>query len=55
MRPPVDLADLDLEALARNPGEKGWHVLPGLLTPQQCASLTEVYGDADRYRSTVLM
>lgn len=55
MTPSADLAGLDPEALAPKLGEKGWHVLPGLLTPEQCSDLRKGYDDADRYRSTISM
>lgn len=50
-----DLANLDIGVLAANLGERGWHLLPELLAPRQCAALREGYGDTGRYRSTVSM
>jgi len=52
---PFDLANLDTGVLADNLGDRGWHLLPELLTPRQCAALREQYDDTDRYRSTVSM
>ena len=46
---------LDGEALARDLGARGWHVVPGLLSPAQCAALRADYAADTLYRSTVSM
>lgn len=48
-------AALDVEALASDLGEKGWHILPRLLTPETCKALCSAYDKDDLYRSTVAM
>lgn len=35
--------------------EKGWHIVPRLLTPDSCTALRGAYGADDLYRSTVVM
>lgn len=48
-------AALDVEALASDLGEKGWHIVPRLLTPESCTALRSAYDRDDLYRSTVVM
>lgn len=52
---PFDLAPFDADTLADGLDEKGWHVVPGLLTPDQCKALRADYSADDLYRSTVVM
>lgn len=46
---------LDMHTIADGLDARGWHVLPGLLNEDQCASLRADYGADDLYRSTVSM
>jgi len=51
----ADAQALDMKALAHDLNEQGWHVVPKLLSPEQCAALRDSYRCDDRYRSTVVM
>ncbi|MBY4636819.1 2OG-Fe(II) oxygenase [Sphingopyxis sp. XHP0097] len=51
----ADAQALDIKALAHDLNEQGWHVVPQLLSPEQCAALRHNYRCDDRYRSTVVM
>lgn len=58
MFPASEFADaraLDMKALAHDLNEQGWHVVPRLLSSEQCAALRDDYHCDDRYRSTVVM
>lgn len=46
---------LDPDRLAADLDTQGWHVLPRLLPPADCAALSAAYGDETLYRSTVTM
>ena len=46
---------LDMNIIADGLDARGWHVLPGLLNGDQCATLRAGYGTDDLYRSTVSM
>ncbi len=51
----ADAQALDMKAMAHDLNEQGWHVVPKLLSPEQCAALRHNYRCDDRYRSTVIM
>jgi hypothetical protein len=46
---------LDPDRLAADLDAQGWHVLPRLLSPADCAAISGAYDDDARYRSTVTM
>lgn len=48
-------AALHRTALTQDIEEKGWHILPDLLSSDECAALRAAYDDDARYRSTVAM
>jgi hypothetical protein len=45
----------DWAAISKSLDEHGNAVLPELLTAAQCAALTEMYGEDERYRSRIVM
>ena len=49
------MADYDWAALASNLDHQGWALIPDLLSADACAEVTEFYGDAERFRSQVIM
>ena len=49
------IASLDWSALADDMNTKGYAILPGILSAQQCDSMIERYDDADAFRKTVVM
>ena len=49
------VAGLDREALATDLGDRGWHVVPGLLSAARCAALRSDYAADTLYRSTISM
>ncbi len=57
--PVTDLAaqhpSVDSQMLSHDMTRQGWHVLPGLLPPEDCAALRDAYRDDTLYRSTVTM
>jgi uncharacterized protein len=46
---------LDWPQLAHRLDEQGFAITPPLLTPEQCAQLTAMFDDDERFRSTVVM
>src|SRR5690242_3008454 len=59
MEPTVELKRrleaLDWTAAARSLDERGYTLLPDLLTPAQCAGLAAMYDERERFRSRVVM
>lgn len=49
------LERVDWEELAGGLDERGWYQVPGVLSPAECAELTELYVDDDRFRATIAM
>ena len=49
------LAQHDWTRAADDLDAHGHAILPALLTPAQCAGLSDAYGDDDRYRSRIVM
>ncbi|RPD39756.1 2OG-Fe(II) oxygenase [Chitinophaga barathri] len=45
----------DWEAVTRELHDKGYAIIPGVLTPQECTALTVSYSDAALYRKTISM
>lgn len=48
-------ASQDWEAATKSLDENGNALLPGLLTAAQCAELTAMYGEDERYRTRIVM
>jgi hypothetical protein len=46
---------IDWDALEAGLAARGWARLPKLLSPAECRKLADVYEDADRFRSRVVM
>ncbi|HEY8370860.1 MAG TPA: 2OG-Fe(II) oxygenase [Thermodesulfobacteriota bacterium] len=55
MRIEERLAAYDWAAVERSLAERGYARLPGLLTPDECAGVAALYGEADRFRSRIDM
>ncbi|HEY1928056.1 MAG TPA: 2OG-Fe(II) oxygenase [Caulobacteraceae bacterium] len=49
------IADLDWPRLERDLDGGGVALIPGLLTASECAAITDLYPEADRFRSQVVM
>ena len=49
------VADVDWQAVHSHLDARGNALIPGLLTPSECAGLVSLYGDPRRFRSTVTM
>ena len=49
------LDTLDWTALGSRLDEQGFAITPPLLTPEQCAQVTAMFDDDERFRSTVVM
>jgi uncharacterized protein len=49
------LAHLDWEAAAHSLDERGYTTVSGLITPAECAELTAIYDQRERFRSRVVM
>ncbi|HEX7126153.1 MAG TPA: 2OG-Fe(II) oxygenase [Thermodesulfobacteriota bacterium] len=49
------LAAYDWAAVERSLAERGYARLPGLLTPDECAGVAALHGDAGRFRSRIDM
>jgi len=49
------IEDADWQYIAETMHEKGYAILPGLLSDEQCASLKAGYNHPDAYRKTVVM
>jgi len=52
---PLHFAKPDCSALAEQIDKRGFARIENMLTPAQCEQLTRYYGDADRFRSKVVM
>jgi hypothetical protein len=52
---PSRLAALDWAAIEASLGERGYARTPAVLTPEECAELIALYGDASRFRSRIDM
>ena len=50
-----NLAKLDWAALAEQIDQSGFATTPPLLSPKECRALTALYGEADRFRSRIVM
>ncbi len=46
---------MNVEILQQSLDKQGYAMLPSLLSPEQCTTLIEAYGDASRYRKTIEM
>lgn len=46
---------IDWQKMASEIHEKGYVIVPGFLTKEQCQELIELYDKSDRYRKTVVM
>jgi uncharacterized protein len=53
--PPERLAGIDWAGVEAELDARGCAVVPGLLTPAECAELTALYDDEERFRSRVVM
>ncbi len=49
------LKALDWDAAGRSLDERGYTTIPALLTPAQCAALSAMYDERERFRSRVVM
>jgi uncharacterized protein len=49
------LATVDWSAAERSLDERGYTTIPALLTPAQCAGLSTMYDERERFRSRVVM
>ena len=52
---PVLAAELDWPQLGHRLDEQGFAITPPLLTPEQCAAVSAMFDDDERFRSTVVM
>lgn len=52
---PVRIDGLDWQRLSDELGAQGHAIIPGLLQPQQCAALADLYTSTDLFRSRVVM
>ena len=55
MLPETRAATLDRDAMTADMARQGWHILPKLLSPADCAALRGAYDEDTWYRSTVVM
>ena len=47
--------ELDWGAVVADLDRQGWGVLPGLLTPYECDTVSGMYGNTPAFRSHVVM
>jgi hypothetical protein len=52
---PLPIPSLDAEDLPHSLDSAGFAVLPGLVSPEECARLAGLYDDTSRFRSRVVM
>jgi hypothetical protein len=55
MPAPPRVAAMDWPAITAHLDGNGWAVLDGLLTPNECRSLANLYGESDIFRSHIIM
>ncbi len=55
MPAPPRVAAMDWSAITAHLDGNGWAVLDGLLTPNECRSLANLYGESDIFRSHIIM